>query len=221
MIVTQPRPRPKIRPAATAMGESGTINICASTMAAAKSATPSQSSCRKKSCDELSQFMRADMGHVSLPEDSSFATVSRISAHFSWRSHLSSRIHISNEPDLVVVFPNAMAAGKSFLAQSRRISIMGSVVNRDRILSMKSRTLLATGIVVLFVAAIWWRQSAQEATIAELQRRLANVPAAPTNEVVRTAVPDYRRPAAQPVEEFSDDSAARLAQLEGGADCPA
>jgi hypothetical protein len=158
------------------------------------------------------------MGHVSLPEDSSFATVSRISAHFSWRSHLSSRIHISNEPDLVVVFPNAMAAGKSFLAQSRRISIMGSVVNRDRILSMKSRTLLATGIVVLFVAAIWWRQSAQEATIAELQRRLANVPAAPTNEVVRTAVPDYRRPAAQPVEEFSDDSAARLAQLERVAD---
>ncbi|HZJ16632.1 MAG TPA: hypothetical protein VFD27_16370 [Chthoniobacteraceae bacterium] len=83
---------------------------------------------------------------------------------------------------------------------------------------MKPRTLLAIGIVVLLATALWWRQSAQEATIAELQRRLANTPAAPANEVLRTAVPDYGRPAAQPVEELSDDSAARIAQLERVAD---
>jgi hypothetical protein len=111
-----------------------------------------------------------------------------------------------------------MAARKSFLAPSGQLVTVDSVVNRDRIFSMKPRTLLAIGIVGLLVATFWWRQTAQEATIAELQRRLANVPVALTNEAARTAMPDYGRPAAQPVEEFSDDSAARLAQLERVAD---
>jgi hypothetical protein len=145
--------------------------------------------------------------------------VSRIPATFHREVTCRPRIHISNEPDPVFVFPSAMAAGKSFLAQSGRIDTMGSVVNRDRIFSMKPRTLLATGIVVLVRCGVLVAAIRAGATIAELQRRLANVSAVPTNEAVRTVqcltTEDLQRSL---FEERSDDSAARIAQLERVAD---
>jgi hypothetical protein len=55
------------------------------------------------------------MRRVSLPEDSSFATGQQNSRPlFIAKSPLVRRIHISNEPDLVIVFPNAMALENHF-----------------------------------------------------------------------------------------------------------
>jgi hypothetical protein len=60
------------------------------------------------------------MGRFSLPEDSSFATGQQNSRPlFLAKSPLFAAFTFLNEPDLVVVFPNTMAAGKSFLAQCR------------------------------------------------------------------------------------------------------
>jgi hypothetical protein len=150
------------------------------------------------------------MRRVSLAEVSSFATGEQ-----NLRPEPATPgVHLSNMPSLRPVFPDAMRPQKSSLARNRNIGIM----NRDLILSMKPRTLIAAGVIAMLIAMLWWRESALEATIGELQNRLASTIPTTAKEMAHFVPSEPTRSSAGPAEEFSNESEARIAQLERVAD---